>query len=277
MNIKRHFYNGREYSLDTENKVIRLLPAFHSKLKNKELWGRFGFKKMGGSSIGDVLETDQFKSPFKAFARMSWIDMPILDKKYINAGVAIEPKVLDLIAAQPGVQSVKGFDAKEYNYDYFAGKDDIIGGLPDGLVQPGNIVIEVKTSGIKKLEQWKRFGVPEGYLKQAQLYTYLMGLKTYAIVGTFLEEEDYNLPSMYPIHKRKTKTWPFKINRSQVEDDINVVKDWYKKHVSSGISPKYDERRDKDLIDYLLCRDQTEWQFLQEKWLAQGKINLDSL
>ncbi|TCG11498.1 hypothetical protein C4B24_01840 [Mycoplasma marinum] len=275
--MKRHFYNGREYSLDMENKVIRLLPSFHDKLKNKELWGRFGFKKMGGSSIGDVLETDQFKSPFKAFARMSWIDMPILDKKYINAGIAIEPKVLDLIASQPGVESVRGFDAKKYNYDYFAGKDDIIGGLPDGLAQPGNIVIEVKTAGAKKLDQWKRFGVPEGYLKQAQLYTYLMGFKTYAIVGTFLEEEDYHLPSLYPIKKRRTKTWPFTINTKQVEDDIAFVKKWYTKHVELGVSPQFNEKRDADLIDYLLCKDEEEWRILQEKWLAKGKINLETL
>ncbi|TCG11820.1 MAGa7180 family putative nuclease [Mycoplasma todarodis] len=277
MNIKRHFYNGREYSLDTEQKVLKLLPNFHEKLKNKNLWGRFGFKKMGGSSVGDVLETDQFKSPFKAFARMSWLDMPILNKKYINAGVAVEPKVLDLIRSQPGVQSVQGFDAKEYNYDYFAGKDDIIGGLPDGLAQPGNVVIEVKTAGAKKLEQWKRFGVPEAYLKQAQLYTYLMGLETYAIVGTFLEEEDYALPELYPIQERKTKTWPFRINRTQVEDDINTVKTWYRKYTSAGVSPQYDERRDKDLIDFLLCRDEQEWKELQEKWLIQGKIDISTL
>ncbi len=277
MSIKRHFYNGKEYVLDIENQVIKLLPSFHEKLLQKNLWGKFGFKKMGGSSVGDVLQTDNFKSPFKAFARMSWIDMPILDKKYINAGIAIEPKVLDLLSSQPNITSVQGFDAKEYNYDYFAGKDDIIGGLPDGLVQPGNVVIEVKTAGKKKLEQWKKYGVPEGYLKQAQLYTYLMGLETYAIVATFLEEEDYKLPEMYPIEDRKTKTWPFKINKSQVEDDIAFVKEWYKKHTSSGISPKFDERRDKDVIDYLLCRDKTEWELLQEKWIDEGKINLDTL
>ncbi len=258
-------------------KVIRLLPHFHAKLKNKNLWGKFGFKKMGGSSVGDVLETDQFKSPFKAFARMSWIDMPILDKKYINAGIAIEQKVLDLIASQPGVDEVEGFDAKQYNYDYFEGKDEIIGGLPDGLAKPSNIVIEVKTAGEKKLEQWKQFGVPEGYLKQAQLYTYLMGLEQYAIVATFLKEEDYDLPEMYPIDQRKTKTWSYRINKTTVEDDIQTVKNWYKKHVESGVSPQFDERRDQELIEYLLCRDEIEWEKLCDKWLKQGKINLNTL
>ncbi len=277
MKLKRHFYNGREYSLDMENGVIRLSPDFHKKLLKKNLWGKFGFKKIGGSSMGDVLETDQFKSPFKAFARMSWIDMPILDKKYINAGIAIEPKVLDLIASQPGIEEVEGFDPKKYNFDYFAGKDDIIGGLPDGLAKPSNVVIEVKTTGEKNLESWKKFGVPLGYLKQAQLYTYLMELETYAIVATFLKEEDYKLPEMYPIQDRKTKTWFFKINRSQVADDIATIKTWYKTHTTSGVSPKLDERRDKDLIDYLLCRDEIEWEMLCDKWYKAGKIKLEEV
>ncbi|MCP4336809.1 MAG: hypothetical protein GY679_03095 [Mycoplasma sp.] len=275
--MKRHFYNGKEYSLDLEKKVIKLLPDFHKKLLNKTLWGKFGFKKIGGSSMGDVLVTDQFKSPFKAFARMSWIDVPILNDKYIKAGIAIEPKVLDLISKQPKVEEVEGFDAKQYNYDYFAGKDDIIGGLPDGLAKPQNIVIEVKTTGEKKLENWIKYGVPLAYQKQVQLYTYLMGLTNYAIVATFLKEEDYLNPEMYPISERRTKTWPGKINKAKVEDDIDEIKKWYIKHTQSGLSPEFDERRDKEVIEYLLCKDEFEWEKLCDKWNSEGKINLESL
>jgi hypothetical protein len=78
--------------------------------------------------------------------------LPILDRKYVDAGIAIEPKVLDLIRNQKNIQEVKGYPAEQYNYDYFAGKDDVIGGLPDGLVLPQNIVLEVKTTGAKNLE-----------------------------------------------------------------------------------------------------------------------------
>ena len=68
---KRHFYNNKDYKLDFENKVLILSPELHEKLLNKSLWGRFGFKKIGGSSVGDVLEVDSFKSQFLAFCRIA--------------------------------------------------------------------------------------------------------------------------------------------------------------------------------------------------------------
>ncbi|MCK5945956.1 MAG: hypothetical protein KAG04_01655 [Mycoplasmataceae bacterium] len=271
MSIKRHFYNNSEYTINTEKNVVELTTAFHNKLLNNEMWFGKGFKKIGGSSLGDVLKLDQWKSQFTAFCRMAWIGLPILDRKYVDAGIAIEQKVLDKIADKLG-EPVKGFDAKEYNYDYFAGKDDILGGLPDGLLEKSGVVIEVKTTGFKNLEKWKQWGIPVAYHKQSQLYTYLMGLNEYAIVATFLKEEDYLDPASYPINQRVTKLWKFKIDKTVVEDDIKKIKEWYNEYKASGVSPEFDIVKDKDQLDYLKCSTEQEWIELQEEWKKSGKI-----
>jgi hypothetical protein len=47
---------------------------------------------------------------------------------------------------------VQTYDPVEYNFDYFAGKDDVIGGLPDGFIEDEKIIIEIKTTGEKNYD-----------------------------------------------------------------------------------------------------------------------------
>lgn len=270
--IKRHFYNGKHYEIDRENKVVKILPDFYSTLKNKKLWGRFGFKKIGGSSIGDVLEVDQYKSQFAAFCRIMWIGLPILDRKYVDAGIAIEPKVIDAIE-MISKKKVQTFAPEKYNFDYFADKDDVVGGLPDGFIEEDNMVIEIKTTGEKNWDKWMSWGIPTAYHKQSQLYSYLMGANHYSIVATFLKEEDYLEPENFPIQNRRLKNWKFDLDRVKAADDIKKVKDWYYKFTESGISPKYDLSRDADLLEWLEPSNEFEWEMLKRKWELEGKIN----
>ena len=268
---KRHFYNEQDYELDFDECVLKLKPELHQKLLEKKLWNKFGFKKIGGSSVGDVLEVDEFKSSFAAFCRMSWCDLPILDKKYVNAGVAIEPKVIDVLR-QVMKKDIQTFDPKLYDYDYFKDQDDIIGGIPDGYVNEDRIILEIKTTGVKNYEKWEQYGVPQGYLKQAQIYAYLMKVEKFWIVATFLEEDDYLNPYEYPIEKRKIKNYKYLINEFQVQDDITKIKKWYINHTQSGISPKWNLKKDSDLLEYLKCKNENEYLELLEKWKLEGKF-----
>lgn len=271
MNIpKRHFYNNKNYKLDFDKKIMILNSDFHNKLLNKKLWNRFGFKKIGGSSVGDVLETDDFKSQFNAFARMSWCGIPVLDRKYVDAGIAIEPKVINTLNNLMNIE-IQTFNPEDYNYDYFLDKDNVIGGIPDGFIRERKIILEIKTTNEKNYALWNEFGVPVSYLKQAQIYTFLMNVKEYWIVATFLKNEDYENPNQYPIKKRRLKNYKYKINASQVEDDIDKIKKWYKKHTISGISPEWNEFKDKDLIEYLKCENEKEYVELLKKWKLEGK------
>lgn len=271
--IKRHFYNGIHYEIDEVNKVVKLLPNFKNKLDEKKLWGKFGFKKIGGSSIGDVLKVDQWKSEFAAFCRMSWIGLPILDRKYVDAGISIEPMVVNAIELKTNKKIIT-YDPYKYNFDFFADKDDVVGGLPDGFIEETRTIIEIKTTGEKNLEKWNKWGIPAGYLKQAQLYSYLMGVNNYAIVATFLKDDDYANPFAYPVKERIIKSYPYKVNIAQAEDDIKKVKDWYLKYTQSGISPQYDENLDSDLLMWLKISNEEEWEQLKNKWINEGKLVL---
>lgn len=268
---KRHFYNNKDYFLDFEKKILILDPEFHEKLLNKKLWNRFGFKKIGGSSVGDVLAVDKYKSQFQAFCRIAWCSLPILDKKYVNAGIKIEPKVVAALKETLKVD-IEQFPPEKYNFDYFEDKDEIIGGIPDGYINEKKIIIEIKTTGEKNYEQWKQFGIPAGYLKQAQIYTYLMGVKKFWIVAAFLKEEDYLNPDQFPIKQRKLKNYPYILNEAQVLDDINTIKEWYKKYTKLGYSPAWDEEKDSDLIEYLKCENEQQYLELLEKWKIEGKF-----
>ena len=269
--IKRHFYNETHYIINKENNTVELLPEFFNTLKEKKLWGKFGFKKIGGSSIGDVLMVDQWKSQFAAFCRLSWIGVPVLDRKYVDAGIAIEPKVVKAIESKTG-KKVKTWDPVKLQFDYFKDKDDVVGGLPDGFIEGDNLVIEIKTTGAKNLEKWKKWGIPVAYHKQSQLYSYLMNANRYSIVATFLEEEDYLKPEDYPIEKRIVKNWVFDVDRTKAKDDIDKVKEWYYKVTSTGISPKYDAKKDAELLEWLYPKTPEEWEVLKEKWIKEGKI-----
>lgn len=269
--IKRHFYKNKDYVIDKLNKKVILMPEFFEKLKDKKLWGRFGFKKIGGSSIGDVLLVDSYKSQFAAFCRISWIGLPILDRKYVDAGIAIESKVINLIE-EVTKKSVQTFDAVEHNYDYFSDKDEVVGGLPDGYIKETNTILEIKTTGHKNLDKWNNYSVPAAYQKQAQLYAYLMNADSFSIVATFLQEQDYSNPENYPIKQRKTKNWNFKINRNQAMDDIKKVKDWYNTYTLNGESPQYDEKLDAELLEWLDVENISEWEALKEKWIQEGKL-----
>ncbi len=270
--IKRHFYNGVDYKIDKKNKIVKLMPSFFDKIKNKKLWGKFGFKKIGGSSIGDVLLVDQYKSQFMAYCRMTWIGIPILDRKYVDAGTIIEPKVIEVIEKITN-KKIQTFDPYDYQFDYFKNKDDVVGGLPDGYIKEDNLVIEIKTTNEKNFEKWQKYGIPQAYHKQSQLYSYLMGAKKYSIVATFLKNEDYKDPSQYPIEKRKVKNWTFNVDFLQAKDDIKKVKDWYYKFTSFNISPKYNEVLDAELLEWLEPHNSEEWEKLRKKWIEEGKIN----
>ncbi|UWD34556.1 MAGa7180 family putative nuclease [Mesomycoplasma molare] len=269
---QRKYYNKKHYFIDKEHKILRLDPEFHNNLlKNKGTWN--GFKKIGGSSIGDVLLTDSFKSQFLAFVRIAKLDMPILDTKYIDAGVAIEPKVIEVIRNKTN-KEIETFPPEKYSYDYFKGKDDIIGGIPDGYIKDLNMILEIKTTQLKNLEKWESGELPLAYLKQGQLYSYLMGCDTFAIVATFLEPQDYDDPKNYPIEKRKIRTYKYQTNVPQIEDDIEKIKEWYNFYTEKGYSPQYNEKLDGELLEYLECENEEQWNNLLDKWKLQGKVKI---
>ncbi|WP_029512985.1 MAGa7180 family putative nuclease [Mycoplasmopsis iners] len=270
--IKKRFYNGSEYFLDEHSQTLRLSNEYHQKLLDESnKWTRF--KKIGGSSLGDVFETDAFKSRFKAFCFISRLSMPALQMKYINAGVQLEPKVIDFLRTKLPKVEIQHIEAEKCGYDYFQ-DDRIIGGVPDGLIPQVKTVLELKAVGAKKEASWLDSKMPEDYKKQAQLYAYLLGYTHYALVGTFLNEEDYYDTNRVNFNKQ-TQMFTFQVNKAVAEDDINEIKKFWLEYTQKGVSPQYKLPRDTDLVDYLRCRNEQEWEALFNKWKILKKVDED--
>ncbi|AXE60722.1 hypothetical protein DA803_01300 [[Mycoplasma] phocae] len=266
---KRSYYNGKEYQLDFENQVFRVNPDFLKKLQSHKPGTFGGFRKMTGSALGDIMLLTNFNSQFVAYARLCGFGMPILDDKYVRAGVILEPKILEKIEQSIGDKILR-YPAEKYNYDYFK-ENQLFGGLPDGFWEKKRIIFEIKTANEKKFDQWNQYGVNVGYIKQAQLYAYLMGVKTFSIVACFLKEEDYIDPNSVDINKRIIKNWNMFVNEAQVKDDIETCTKWFNEYTASGISPKWNESIDQDLIKFLNCENFEQWENLYLKWVEEGK------
>ncbi|VEU79326.1 YqaJ-like viral recombinase domain [Metamycoplasma cloacale] len=265
---KRFFYNESEYVLDNDNQVLVLKPHFHKKLSETPSTQFGGFRKMTGSALGDILEVSQYSSEFAAFARICGLSLPVLDRKYVNAGQIIEPKILELVEVALN-EKLQRFNAVDYQYDYFK-ENKLFGGLPDGYAKEKNLIIEIKTTNEKNKANWETYGLPLGYLKQAQLYAYLIGAPAFSIVAIFLKDQDYLDPAKVNVHKRYVSNYTYHVNENQVKDDLNYCEAWYKRYTTAGISPKW-KSIDADLLEYLKCKNLDEWSNLYNKWVEEGK------
>ncbi|MBN0919057.1 MAGa7180 family putative nuclease [[Mycoplasma] gypis] len=271
--FKRTVFNGIHYTLDEEQKRVYLAKEYHQKLLSKEP-GDFGaFKKIGGSTAGKVLETDIFNNQFQAFCHISRLSLPMLDSKYVDAGVALEPKIINKLATEAHVD-IQTFDVKKYNYDFFKGKNKYIGGIPDGYIESKNMIIEIKTVGEKKKDAWEASGPNLSYIKQAQLYSYLIGADFWGIFAIFLREEDYQKPENLDVNTRFSYKFIQKLDKKQAKDDLDKIEQWFKEYSESGISPQYNPVVDSDLIAYLKCQNEEQWLQLLMKWYEEKKVVL---
>ncbi|BAW18197.1 hypothetical protein MBVG596_0397 [Mycoplasmopsis bovigenitalium] len=271
-------YNGVHYDLDIRSQTVKLRPEYHNQLLSNETGSFNGFKKFGGSSIGNIFETDAFKGKFLAFLHMARLAMPVFKQKYVIAGEAVEPKIFDALRKQTKIEDIQHIVAKDVGYDYFKNKHPIVGGVPDGLIPSKKIVLEMKSVQSKKRDLWIKdngMNLPLDYRKQAELYAYLLGYDKYVIVAAFLEENDYFDPQNINIFERHIESFAFSVDPNRSKDDLQKIIDFYNHYSRTGISPIYDARRDAMVVEYLACHNEEEWFNLFTKWKALGEIDED--
>ncbi|QBF34509.1 hypothetical protein EG856_01015 [Mycoplasmopsis phocirhinis] len=271
-------YNGRDYVLDTVEQVVRLKKEYHENLLNNKPGSFTGFKKFGGSSIGNIFETDAFKGQFLAFLHMARLSMPIFKKKYVRAGEAVEPKVFKVLKERFPDLDIQHIIASQVGYDYFKGHHEILGGVPDGLIPSKKIVLEMKSVQAKKQEIWEQnnnMNVPLDYRAQAELYAYLLGYKAYSIIAVFLEDQDYEDPENIDIYKRNIAQYNFKIDEIRAKKSADEIVKFWTDYSRIGVSPRYDLRRDNKVIQYLECHNEQEWENLFNQWKKEGDIDED--
>ena len=261
--MKRKYFNNVDYKINgadgtlDANKVIIL---------NKDIVP----KKITGTTFGAILGKNKYMNEFDAFCKLYKIDMPILNRKYVDAGIAIEPLLKKYIEWESHIE-IQSFDAKKLKYDAFS-KYKIFGGLPDGFVKSHNMIIEFKTSNWKNEKYFVKNGVPESYVKQTELYGTLQQSKYCAIIVIFLKDEDYANPSKLKIQQRNIRFWLWERDVLKNIADLTKAKDIHIPWIRDRTSPKYDVVQNKDLLEYLHCKNEEEWKKLQGKWILEGKM-----
>ncbi len=163
--------------------------------------------------------------------------------------------------------------------DFF--KDEpIFGGMWDYLFVDKDgkptTVMEMKTA--KRAEDWID-GIPEYYALQAALYAYLLGVDDVIMVCSILEDKDYDKPEDFVVTPENTFERPFKVSERypNLDKTLKKVEAWWKKHVEGGVSPKYDEKKDAEILKVLrannLSPDSDIDAMIAEAEQLQGKID----
>lgn len=231
--------------------------------------------RITGHRIASVLGLNKYQSAFGAWCEITkLVKLPFEDNKFTLAGKAIEPKQIEYIKTKlPNILSIEeyyGNNFKDYQYNNFKDDSDVFGGVID-LVSTANdmktivMIGECKTSS--KPQEWANNNVPVEYLLQGALYSYIKGLDKVVFVCSFLEENDYNHPEMYKVDDKNTTIVIKKLDELLFEVDgdylniegcIQKAQQWWDEYIETGVSPKFDEKVDKEYLDIIRSTNATK-------------------
>ena len=218
-------------------------------------------KKITGTRLGALLGANKWNTPFKTWLEITrTYQEPFEDTKYTIAGKVIEPKQAEYMRTTYAMTRLKT-PTDLYGPDYFQTMrgdffhdEALFGGMWDYLVYDENgkpnTVLEMKTTS--RSEDWKK-GIPEYYAIQAALYAYLLGVDKVVMVCSFLDPGDYDHPEKFVPTVENTIAIPFLVSQRYPTFGtiLELAKQWWRKHVETGISPPYNEKADKDVLNIL--------------------------
>lgn len=218
-------------------------------------------KKCTGTRFAAIMGLNAWTTPFNAWCSITrTYEEPFEDTIYTLAGKAIEPKQAEYMREKyfwkklVTPTDVYGEDYFKKTWGDFFKDEPIFGGMWDYLFVDKNgkptTVMEMKTT--KRAEDWLE-DVPEYYALQAALYAYLLGVDDVIMVCTILGDKDYDHPENFNVTQDNTFERSFKVSERypNMAKTIKKVEAWWKKHVEGGVSPKYDEKKDADILKVL--------------------------
>lgn len=224
--------------------------------------------RITGHRMASVLGLNPYQSPFGAWAEITkLVKLPFEDNKYTIAGKTIEPMLIDIVKGKfPNAMSIEeyyGNNFNEYRYNNFKNDSNIFGGVMDAVCTEDDMktltaIIECKTSS--KPQEWENNNVPITYLLQGAEYCYLKGIDRIVFIVAFLQDEDYNHPENFKPTKENTRIIVKKLKNILIEvqgklisfqEAINYCEQWWNTYIETGISPEFDEKKDKEYLDII--------------------------
>lgn len=237
--------------------------------------------RITGHRISSILGLNKYQTPFGAWAEITkLVKLPFEDSKYTLAGKAIEPKLIAYLATKlPNVVSIEeyyGNNFDYYRYNNFIDDSDRFGGVIDAVATLNDKVTmtmigECKTSS--KPQDWANGNVPVDYLLQGCLYSYIKGLDRVVFICAFLKDSDYNHPEMFEVNENNTVIIIKKLDECFFEIDgelLNIkgvmekASKWWDDHILTGVSPEFDEKKDKEYLDIIRATDATKDNSLED-------------
>lgn len=250
-------------------------------------------KAITGHRFSSVLGLNKYQTNFGAWCEIvGLVKLPFEDNKYTIAGKTIEPKQIDYARKKfPNVMNMEeyyGNSINDYRYSNYKDLNRIFDGVRDFVCTKNDkrtitLVGECKTSS--KPQDWSNQNVPQDYLCQNMLYTYLDKLDKMMFVASFLNDMDYNHPEQYVVDDNNTilvvkklsdcvvelpheepstsdeyeGDWTTNdVRYGGIEDCVEYCEDWWITFVKTGISPKFDEKLDKEYLDIIRASKPTE-------------------
>lgn len=225
--------------------------------------------RITGHRIASVLGLNQYQSPFGAWVEITKLaKLPFEDSKYTLFGKAVEPKLIDMVRKRfPNVMSIEeyyGINIDRYKWNNFIDDSNVFGGIIDAVATKDDMktltmIVECKSSS--KPQAWDNNQVPLDYLLQGCLYSYLKGLDRVLFICCFPQDLDYNHPELFEPDETNTIMVVKKIKDVLIpmpngefitfQEAIDYCKEWWNKYIETGISPEFDETKDKEYLDII--------------------------
>lgn len=213
------------------------------------------YKKLTATRFATILGLNAWNTPFGAWCEITrTYEEPFEDTIYTIAGKTIEPKIISYLQNRMFMDiksptDVYGADYFKKTWGDFFPQEEVFGGMWDVLGD--DFVVEIKTT--KRAEDWA-LDVPIYYKLQACLYAYLLGFDNVVMPVSFLEDKDYNNPEAFEPSYKNTKIYEFKLSEAFPTFEESYIKpalEFWKKHVETGISPDFDEKKDAEILKVL--------------------------
>jgi len=212
-------------------------------------------KRLTGTRFATIMGLNAWQTPFEAWCNITrtWED-PFVENKYTRAGKILEPKIIDYLNNTyfldiQSAEDVYGDDYFKKTWGNFFPNVEVFGGMWDGLGD--NFVVEIKTT--KRAEDWQD-DIPIYYKLQSALYAYLLGFDRVIVTATFLEDGDYEKPEDFVPNVNNTVLFEYSMSEdfpNFERDYIQPALEFWNNHVLTGISPEYDLKKDKEILDDL--------------------------
>ena len=225
------------------------------------------FKYLTGTRFASALGLNPYSTPFQIWCECTrLVTPPFEETMYLKAGRTIEPLQREYISKKfPNILSPEEYFGnvfEQVRWNFFNEEQKPFAGCWDAVSTKDNkrdiaMVVEFKTASDPR--KWDNT-IPVYYELQGALYAKLLGLDRVLFVASFLDKLDYAHPENFvPSEEntimvvKKLKEITIELNGEylSIDEVLERAKEFWNTYIETGISPEFDEIKDKEYLDII--------------------------